>query len=146
MNKSHKEVSETWFRRVWTEQDESAIDDMLVPETKARGLNDSTLPPRTGPEEFKVFHRLLLGVIDEVYVHIEHLMSEGDWASVLCRLEAVSRVTREKVEMRGHVLVKIIDGKLVDAHNHFDFISLFEQLKLMPNNAFSTCIGGNKIA
>ena len=44
---SHRETLKTWFRRVWAEEDATAIDDMLRPDMQARGLGDQ---PRVGAE------------------------------------------------------------------------------------------------
>lgn len=51
------DVMTTWFERVWTNEDESAIDEMLVEDTHAKGLGAQS---HVGPEEFKIFHRTLL--------------------------------------------------------------------------------------
>lgn len=41
--------------------------------------------------------------------------------------------------------VKISDGKLVEGYNHFDFIGLWAQLDLLPNDTFEQGLKGNKI-
>lgn len=138
-----REVAETWFQRVWAEEDESAIDEMLVPETTAKGLGEE---PREGPAEFKAFHRLLLSMIKDVRVDIDRFVEQDDWAHILCSLKAKRRDTGEPVEMSGQIAVRISDGKLITAHNHFDFMSLFEQLGLLPKGAFSRCLYREKIA
>ena len=146
MAQTHREVCETWFRRVWREQDELAIDEMLMPSTKARGLDDRVRPPRVGPDDFKQFHRAMLALIDDVQVDIEHLISEGSRTSALCRMVAKDRKTGKSVEMYGQVFLEIADDKIVDAHNNFDFLSLFEQLGLLQSGTFSKCLAGEKVA
>ncbi|MEO1468590.1 MAG: nuclear transport factor 2 family protein [Pseudomonadota bacterium] len=145
MAQSHRAVCETWFRRVWWEQDETAIDEMLLPESRAEGLSDPDGPAMVGPEAFKIFHRSLLALIDRVEVIIERMVSEGECVSLLIHVRATCRRTGKPVEMRGHVMLRIVDGRLVEGHNHIDFIALFEQLDLMPADTLSTCLSGRKI-
>ncbi len=139
---SKLDVSKTWFQRVWHEEDEAAIDDMLVVDTKAKGLGSEDL---IGPEGFKMFHRALLGRTKDVDIEVARYMEDGDWISLLVVLRAKRRDTGAPVEMTGNVYVKIVDGKLVEGHNHFDFIRLFEQLELMPAKSMETCLVGEKI-
>ncbi|MFY9558504.1 MAG: hypothetical protein WAV47_27720 [Blastocatellia bacterium] len=37
-----REVMETWFRRVWTEENPKAIEELFVPDGQARGLAQMT--------------------------------------------------------------------------------------------------------
>ncbi len=139
----HQHVLETWFQRVWAEADESAIDDMLVPDTRARGLGSHT---RIGPEGFKEFHRCFLAMMEKCSVQIDKIMDSGNWTAVLCTFRAVRKDTGEPVEMMGQVMVRIEDEKLVEAYNHFDFMGLYQQLGLIPDGAFDGCLRGEKIA
>ncbi len=140
---TNAEVLETWFRRVWAEEDETAIDEMLVPETAARGLGGAT---HRGPEEFKKFHRALLALLGDFQIIIDRQMEEGDWVFSLIRIRATRRKDREPVEVGGQVLVRIIDNKIVDAHNHIDFIGLFGQLELLPGDCLDRCLSGEGVA
>ncbi|MEM6973423.1 MAG: ester cyclase [Pseudomonadota bacterium] len=145
MTPSHREICETFFRRVWSEQDEGAIDELLLPEAHASGLTESGLP-MVGPDAFKAFHRAVLALIDNVEIIIDHAVVEGAWASLTLRIEATSRATGEKIGTRGHMLAKIVDGNIVEGHNHVDFIALFEQLGLLPKHVLTTCLSGNSVA
>lgn len=136
------EVIEIWLDRVWIQEDASAIDDMLVPETIAHGLDTK---PRVGPEQFKQFHQSLLCLIGDIKISIDHQMTDGEWVSSLFTLTAAKRGTEDMVETTGQLRSKIVDGKIVDAHNQIDFMSLFEQLGLMPENTLGHCLAGEKM-
>lgn len=41
--------------------------------------------------------------------------------------------------------MRIVDGRIVEAYNHFDFLGLFEQLGLLPAGAFGRCLCGEGI-
>jgi len=133
------DVVETWFRRVWAEEDESAIDEMLVPETKARGLDAE---PRDGPEGFKQFHRNFLNKLSNFDIQIMQFMEDGDWVSILITLNAKTRDTGQDVSITGSIFVKIVDGKLVEGYNHLDFIGLLEQLDYLPQNTLMDGLTG----
>ncbi len=137
------DVMNTWFERVWTNEDEATIDDMLVEDTKARGLGSQ---PHVGPGEYKAFHRNLLGLIGKVEFVIDKAMEEGEWLSCLVTVHATRRDNGRSVQTTGHVLAKIVDGKILDAHNHFDFMGLFEQCGLLPQKSFERCLSCERIA
>lgn len=139
---SKLDVSKNWFQRVWHEEDESAIDDMLVVDTSAKGLGSQDL---VGPEAFKMFHRALLGRIGDIDIEIARHMEDSDWISLLIVLRAKRRDTGEPVETTGNIYVRIVDGKIIEGHNHLDFIRLFEQLQLMPAKSMESCLVGEKI-
>lgn len=134
---------ETWFQKVWKEQNPVTIDEMLMPDTTARGLGDQT---RIGPGDFKGFYEALLELVSDVDIRIDHSMESGDWISALCTVRAMCRRTGKPAGMTGHVQMKIVDGHIVDAYNHFDFMGFYEQLGLLPEGSFARCLGGEKIA
>ena len=133
----------TWFERVWANEDEEAIREMLVPDTTADGLGKAT---RTGPDEFIEFHRCLLKLIGNVEVVVDRRIQDGDWHSILVTLNARRRDNGEAVSTTGNVYCRIVDGKIVEAYNHFDFMKLFEQIDLLPCDTLECCLTGNKPA
>lgn len=137
------EVLETWFRRVWEEEDESAIDEMFKPGAQAKGLGDK---PLEGPEDFKMFHRNLLRLLCDVKLEVTESMESGDKLCAICIFRAKSRNGENPLEMTGSVYVTISGGKITHAYNHFDFISLYEGLGLLPENTFASCLTGNSAA
>jgi len=136
----HREVLETWFKNVWSNEDADTIDKMLVPDTQARGLGSQT---HVGPSEFKVFQKNLLARVSNVEIKIDKSMEDGDWLSALCTFTSTCRQTGKPASMTGHVMIKIVDRKLVDAYNHFDFMGLYESLGLMPAGSFERCLTGD---
>jgi hypothetical protein len=143
MAKSKIQVSEEWFQRVWLEEDADAIYDMFRPSSTASGLGSH---PHVGPDEFSQFHASLLGLIEKVSVISDLTVEQGDWLSHLVTVTAVCRKTGRMVYMHGQILLKIVDGRIVDARNHLDFMSLFEQLDLLPKSVFEDCLSGKVMA
>ena len=136
------EVIETWFQRVWKEEDATAIDELFVPDGKAMGLGANVL---IGPEGFKQFHARLLGIVSGVEVSVDKVIHSGDWSAAVCTLRAKARTNGRPVVMTGSVMVRIVDGKILEAYNHWDFLGLFSQLELLPAGSFETALSGAKV-
>lgn len=137
-----REVMETWFRRVWTEEDSTAIEELFIPDGAARGLGGNVL---IGPEGFKQFHSALRRLLRDFVVTIDMCVEERNWMSAVCTLRAIARQSGDPIEITGSVMVRIEDGKLIEAYNHWDFLGMFGQLGLLPSNSFERALGGDKI-
>lgn len=135
-------IVETWYQRVWTEEDQTAIDQMFHEQGTAKGLGANLM---IGPKDFKPFHSALLGLITKIDIAIDKSVESEDWISVVCTLTAVSKGSGEKVTIGGHSLVRINNGQITEAYNHWDFLTLFGQLDLLPGDAFSRCLAGKRI-
>jgi SnoaL-like polyketide cyclase len=137
-----KEVLETWFRRVWTDQDADAIDELFVPDGAARGLGGNVL---IGPVGFREFHSALRGLLSDFVITIDKSLEEGDWISAVCTLRATAKQLGIPIEITGSVMIRVSDGKLMEAYNHWDFLNMFAQLGFLPTNTFERALGGEKI-
>lgn len=137
------EVMETWFQRVWSEEDESAIDEMFVPDGEARGLGANIL---VGPDGFKQFHSAICAMCSDIKITIDKSIEEGDWISCICTFTAKATRTGQPITATGAVMVRIGDGKLLEAYNHWDFFSIYEPVGLLPENTFGRALIGEKIA
>jgi len=136
------DVVKTWFQRVYTDEDLSAVDEMLEPRTEALGLAEH---PLMGPEDFKGFVSGFLALLGNVRIAIDKSMEDGEWIHVLITVTGNGRKSDKMVRFPAQILVRIVDGKLVEGHNSVDFLSMFEQLGLLPDNAFATCFSGKPI-
>ena len=143
MTKSKLEVMKNWYQRVWSEEDASAIDEIMKPSAVARGLGSKS---QTGPEEFKPFQKALLGIIGDMKITIDRHVEEGDWLSQYILISGTCRKTGKEVSMTGQVMVKIVGEEILEGYNHVDFMSLYEQLELLPSQTFETCLCGKKVA
>ena len=143
------EILETWFQRVWSEEDVAAIDEMFVKDGRAVGLGAQTRVGESefrehemlGPDEFKVFQKALLGLVRDVTISVTHSMTSGEWMCALCVFQGTSRKTGERVLMTGTVYGRFSDDQIIEAFNHFDFLSLFQQLGSLEKGTFDRCLG-----
>ncbi len=132
---------ETWARRVWVERDEAALDEMLMPDTKAHGLGQQAL---VGAEDFKWFHRNVCALLHDTDLVIDHHIEQDGWLAVLCTFKGTTAGGR-RVAINGAIHARIGEGKIHEAYNHFDFVDLFAQAELLPADTFQRCIMGQQV-
>jgi len=137
-----RKLFETWFHRVWKCEDRSAIDELFIPDGKARGLGANVL---IGPEGFKQFHTALCGLLSDIVITIDKSIESGDWIAAVCTLRAKSRASGAGVEMTGSVMGQVVEGRITEAYNHWDFQGLFGQLVLLPADSFEKARSGRKV-
>ena len=137
------EVLDTWYRRVWEEEDASAIDEMFVqdPEIQPIGMHKPI-----DIEEFKEFHKLICAQLKEIDIKIDKTVEQGDWLTALCSCYAKDTHTGKPVAISGIVMAKISDGKLRGGFENWDFMHMWDQLGLLPGETFGKCLHGQKIA
>ena len=132
---------ETWAQRVWAERDASAIDEMCASDCRAYGLGPQ---PLVGPEQFKAFHQGLCGLLQETRLVVrQHIEQDGQLAA-LCTFSGRMADGRE-ASADGVIYARVADGKILEAHNHFDLLGFFTQLGLVPSNTLDCCMSGRPV-
>ena len=139
---SGTDVLQTWFRRVWNEEDRTAIDEMFPSGGEANGLGEQIL---VGPEEFRQFHTALCGLLSNISVSIDKSVDDGEWCSLLCTMRATCRTSQKQVVMTGTAFSRVENGQIVETYNHWDFLGLWIQMDLLPANSFERALSGQRI-
>jgi predicted ester cyclase len=129
---AESEFMNRWFEEVWNNQDESAIDQMFAEDGIGHGL---AAEPIVGPENFKTFHRAFVSAYPNLKVHVEDTVVEGDKIAVRCRVTGSHEgdgiglsPTNRPVDFTGMVIVRVRDGKIVEAWNEFNFMEMYKQI------------------
>ena len=124
-----------WFEEVWNKGREEAIDEMFAEDGVAHGLGDEPGQDIRGASQFKPFFRSFRGAFPDLEVVVEDTVSEGDRVAARCSVRAKHSghtlgfaATHRPVEFHGITIVRIGGGQIVEAWNHFDFMSMFRQL------------------
>lgn len=132
-----RDVIHRWFEEVWDKGREEAIDEMFAEEGVAHGLFDENGEELRGPAGFKPFFRKFRDAFPDIRVHVEDCICEGDRAAARCRVSATHAgaglgvaAINNPVEFTGMCIVRVRDGKIVEAWNNFDFASLNQQIGL----------------
>ena len=131
-------IVRAWFHEVWDVGDESAIDRLMAPGALVHGLGESI----RGPEGFKLYFRTMRAALGDLEVRVERTVTEGELVAAHCHVIARhvgdslgAPATGKPVEFWGITIARVVNGKLVEGWNVFDFLSMYQQLgwvKLPP--------------
>lgn len=138
MSKENKALIHRWFEEVWNKGREDAIDEMFEADGVAHGLADGHDQKLRGPEGFKPFFRKFREAFPDIQVVVEDCITEGDRVAARCTVRASHTgdslgvaATNKPVEFTGMTIVRVLDGKIVEGWNNFDFMGLYRQIGLL---------------
>ena len=127
-----------WFEEVWNNKRESAVDELLAEDGVGYGLPGGEI---RGPAAFKEYQRALISAYPDLWVHVEETITEGDKIAARCRVTGVHQgeglglsATNKPVEFTGLCMVRVKDGKIVEAWNEFNFMEMYQQLGALTLN------------
>jgi predicted ester cyclase len=126
MAQSPDTVVRQWFKEVWDEGRDDAVDRLFDP-----ALN---------PDQIKAFIRKLRGSLSNIKVEVLRTVVQGDTVVAQCRLTGLHTgdafgvaATGRPVELTGMSLVTVLNGRIKDCSNSYDFGPFYQQLGLMAN-------------
>ncbi|MEP6635522.1 MAG: ester cyclase [Acidobacteriota bacterium] len=135
MSDENKALLRRWFEEVWNKGREGAIDEMFAVDGIAHGLADEGGQPLKGAAGFKPFFRKFRSAFPDIEVIVEDVISEGDKVAARCTVRGKHQsdtlgfaATQRPMEISGIAMTRIRDGRIVEAWNNFDFMSMFQQL------------------
>lgn len=132
MSDDLKRRTREWFRRVWDEGEEGAIDEMLAGDVKGWGLPEGPFVGRAG---FKAFWGPMRAGFDGAKVRVEEVVAEGDVTVARIAFEGKHagevmgfKATQRPVRVTGIVMMRWRDGRIVEAWNEFDAAGMARQI------------------
>ncbi|MBV9211755.1 MAG: ester cyclase [Acidobacteria bacterium] len=135
MSEENKALIRRWFEEVWNKGREDAIDEMLADEAVVHGLADESGQPLHGLQDFHAFHQKFRQAFPDIYVTVDDVITEGDKGAVRCSVRGSHtgdslgfEASHKPVEFTGMSMVRIADGKIVEAWNNFDFMNMYQQI------------------
>ena len=135
MSEENKALIQRWFEEVWNQGREDAIDEMFAEDGVAHGLADEAGEPLRGAAGFKPFVQKFRGAFPAIEVVVEDTIAEGDKVAARCTVRGRHQsdslgfaATQRPMEISGISIVRVRDGKIVEAWNNYDFMSMFKQL------------------
>ena len=138
MSEENKALIRRWFEEVWNKGRADAIDEMFDENGLAHGLSDDPSKPITGPREFRPFHTVFREAFPNMIIAVEDTVAEGDKVAARCSVRAKHEgdflegaATQSPVEFTGITIVRIENGKIVEAWNNFDFMTMYKQVGLL---------------
>jgi steroid delta-isomerase-like uncharacterized protein len=128
-----------WFEEVWNQGREETVDELLAPDAIGYSLADGQ--DVVGPKGFKPFLRNMRGAFPDVHVRVHDTFVDGTKAAAHISLEATHLgdqlgvpKTGRRVKIGGVILLRIDNGRVVEAWNYWDQLGLMRQLGAVPEH------------
>ena len=135
---ANKALMRRWFDEVWNKGRAEAIGEMFAADGVAHGLSDEPGKTLKGPPDFMPFHGVFRGAFPDIEVVVEDSIAEGDKVAVRCSVRGRHAgdhlgvaASNAPVEFTGMVIARIMNGKIVEAWNNFDFLAMNKQIGII---------------
>jgi len=139
MSNSNREIVISWFEEVWNAGNEDAIDRLMSPSAKLHGLSSPAGEPVVGPAGFKPFFHAFRQAFPDIRIRVLRTICEGELVACHCGVTGTHRgdglgvlPTGSSIEVFGVAIAAIRDGQIQEAWNCFDFMSLYQQVGMLP--------------
>ena len=116
-----------WFEEVWNKGNEAAINQLLADKVIINGIKDVD-ETQDGHQGFIAFYKSFNHDFADINVVLHKVVSEDDYETCLCTLTAKHRSSATTVTLNGLSMIRIERDQIVEAWNHFDFLSMYQQL------------------
>ena len=127
-----------WFDELWCQGKEETLDKLFAKEGLAHGLGPDRVT-MTGPDAYRPFFRSFRSAIPDMRVTVEQTVREGDLVAVQCHVTGTHTgdglgipPTGSRIDFTGMSFVRVRDDKIIEAWNNFDFMSFYQQVKILP--------------
>ena len=135
---ANKALIRRWFEEVWNQGRVEAIAEMFAADGVAHGLSDEPAKTMKGPADFAPFHGMFRGAFPDIEVVVEDTIAEGDLVAARCSVRGKHTgdhlgvaASNAPVQFTGMTIVRIKDGKIVEAWNNFDFLAMNKQIGII---------------
>jgi predicted ester cyclase len=118
-------LSYRWFQEVWNEGREDLIDELMSQKSIVHGIAEGQTK---GAEGFKSFYRDFKSQFHDIRVDFQDALSQDNMECALAQVTATHTETGKKVSFSGLCMCRFEDGKIAEAWNHYDFLSMHQQL------------------
>jgi len=135
MTVDNKTLMHRWYEEVWNQGRVETVDELMAEGCVVHGLADASGKDVEGPAEFRAFHAQFREAFPDMVVTVEDTIAENDLLVARCSVRGNHRgdslgfkATQAPVEFTGISIVRVKDGKFVEAWNNFDFMKMNKQL------------------
>ncbi len=135
MSEENKALLRRWFDEVWNNGRADVIEELFDENGIAHGLGDDPANPIKGPSGFRPFYETFRQAFPNMMVDVDDVIAEGDKVVARCSVRAKHEgefmgraATQAPVAFTGITIVRIENGKIVEAWNNFDFMTMYKQV------------------
>jgi steroid delta-isomerase-like uncharacterized protein len=129
-------VIRSWFEQVWNQRSEDSIDQLFAADAVVHGLPGGTMQ---GSASFRPIYSAFCGAFPDIHIAVERTIAQGDFAAAHCRVTGTHTgdslgvpPTGRRVDFQGIVIARVADGQLREGWNCFDFLTMYQQLGVVP--------------
>jgi steroid delta-isomerase-like uncharacterized protein len=132
-------VARSWFKEVWNDGNEAAIDRLLAAQAKMHGLPTPDGQPIIGPTAFKPFWQKFRSAFPDMRIEVARTVVEGEHVAVHCHVSGKHlgddlgvAATQRPIDLWGMGIARIVNGQIAEAWNCYDFLTLYQQIGVLP--------------
>ena len=132
MSEANKQMAKRWFDEVWNKGRREAIDEMLGADCV---IHDGDTSIR-GPQEFMQYFDRFQNAFSDIHFEFPEAIAEGDlvylrW--VVTHLHSGDGLgipaSGKRLRVTGMTLVRIVNGRFVEAWQNWDMMGMMEQIQ-----------------
>jgi steroid delta-isomerase-like uncharacterized protein len=130
-----------WFEEVWNKGRVSAIDEMAAADVIGHGQAQHGVD--IGLKEFRPFAEKLREAFPDMYITIHATVEQGEnvvarWTATMTHRGEFLGIaaTGRRVTVTGTTMMRIVNGKIVEAWDNWDQLGLLVQLGAMAKAEF----------
>ena len=135
MASSYPTLVHEWFEEVWNQRKQQTIDRLLAPDAVVHGIVDEQGRELVGPQAFRQFHQRFLDAFPDARVDVLDAVANGNMLAARCVVRGKHqgdgmgfKATQKNVEFTGMCFARVQGGRIVEAWNNFDFLTMHTQL------------------
>ena len=132
---------EEWFDGLYHQRRSEIIEERFHKNGIAYGIGGKQLK---GPNGFRSFYEPFIAAYPKIRIDIEDLVVTGKRVAVRCKAN-IENTSGQNGMLEGMAFVTIDNGQMTEAWNSWDFMTLFTQMGLLPEDAFVKGVQGQKI-
>lgn len=133
-------IQRAFFDRVWEQQDEKALFELF--DGEASGIDPARV---VNPDTYRPWRRGLLNLMECIRIEFQDWLEQGDRLTMRGVLRGRSKRHGNQVVWPFAGFGRYRNGKIVEAANYLDHLSLFEQLGLVTEQAIENCLAGENL-
>jgi predicted ester cyclase len=125
-----------WFEEVWNQGREAAIDEMSYHDVHGHGLKAADGNEVQSMDGFKAYYRQMRAALSDIHVIVEDVITEGDLTVARCTITAKhtgdglgNAPKGNPIQSTGMTMARIKEGKIAEAWNNFDFLTMYQQME-----------------
>jgi steroid delta-isomerase-like uncharacterized protein len=132
MSQSPEAVVREWFEQLWNRKKIDTIDRLFAPDGLAHGLAGEVM---RGPDAFRPFYQTFNAAFPDMHIEVLQTVAQGDMVVAHNRVTGIHTgaslgmaPTGRNVVFEGTSIARVVDDKIVESWNFYDFLSMYQQL------------------